>query len=342
METKKETVKSNITNDAIKAIVATYDTELLVKEIIDIGHGVANPVYIIKTSSIDIVLRVLNPVAGDGKPVKEELVYRLMKENGIPAPIILKTDISKTLIPYNYVLSKKLDGQALVEQYPHMSDVDKKCVVRELGRYLGIMHSITFDSFGDVKELDGKIVVGESHELLDIPENLDARPKKSWKLMHREILKSRFFYFKNTEFEHLIEPISNYFRDNEHLIDYDITPRLLHLDLNRGNIFVKGNKVTGILDVEESLIGHNEYDLMRTELHFDNQGLRTAFFEEYEKHVKLDEGYEQRRPFYSLSRRLVAIRSLVLWKDSFTKEAYEKLKSESLQHIKKVLDTGLM
>jgi fructosamine-3-kinase len=157
--------------------------------------------------------------------------------------------------------------------------------------------------------------------------------------MHDEIIKSRLEFFKNTEFEYLIKDIITYFEKYSFLINYKVKPRLLHLDLNRGNILVKDNVITGIIDVEESLIGHNEYDLMRTEIHFENEELRTIFFKEYEKYVKLDEGYEKRRPFYSLSRSLVAIRTLILWKDSFSEEDYNREKKRVLELVDKILTT---
>ena len=33
----------------------------------------------------------------------------------------------------------------------------------------------------------------------------------------------------------------------------------------RGNIVYENGKITGILDAEEAMIGHNEYELMRIE-----------------------------------------------------------------------------
>ncbi len=33
------------------------------------------------------------------------------------------------------------------------------------------------------------------------------------------------------------------------------------MDLHRGNVLVVNGRVTGVLDVEEAIVGHNEYDL---------------------------------------------------------------------------------
>ena len=322
-----------ITNAEIQKIISKYDKTCKIKKTTSIEEGVANPVFIIETQKSDLVLRIINPLTGDWKPIKEELVYQIFKNNKIPCPRILKTDISKKLIPYDYVISKRLKGNALKKS--------NLKIVKELGKYLGKIHSITFNKFGDVSKRGKNFMVGPAHELSSVSKRIKSGPFTSWKEMHREIITSRLYYFKGSEFEDLIEPIKKYFKKNEHLLDYKITPRLFDLDLNRNNIFEKDNKITGILDVEESLIGHNEYDLMRTELHFKGKPkLRKAFFEEYTKYVRLDKGYEERRPFYSLSRALVGVRCLILWRSKYTRKAYIKERNWVRAHIEKILQNN--
>jgi aminoglycoside phosphotransferase (APT) family kinase protein len=331
--------KINISDKKIGKVLEKYDKSLKVKNIISIKEGVANPVFIIKTQKQEIVLRILNPITGDWKALKEERVYELFTKNKIPCPTILKTDITKELIPFDYVLSKKLKGHALDKGYAN-KPVNLK-MARELGKNLGKIHSITFNKFGDISKKGNKFIVGPAHELSEVSKKINPGPFKSWKKMHGEIIKSRLFYFKGTEFEDLINPIKKYFKQNESLLDYKITPRLLHLDFHRNNIFVKNDKITGILDVEESLVGHNEYDLMRSEIHFKGHSrLRKEFFKAYEPFVKLDPGYQERRAFYSLSRSLVGVRCLVLWGSRHSKKEYLKEKNWIRSHITKILKTN--
>lgn len=331
-----------ISRKKIDEIIQNYNNTYKIKNIIAIKEGVANPVFIIETQKSDLVLRIFNPLTGDWKPIKEELVYALFKENKIPCPVVLKTDISKKLIPYNYVISKRLKGEALDKNYSNLQLNSKIKLVKELGKYLGKIHSLKFDKFGDLAHNGKKCIVGPAHELSDVSKKIKAGPFLSWNELHKEIIKSRLYYLKGSEFEHLIEPVKKYFEKQEYLLNYKITPRLLHLYLNRNNIFVKDDKITWILDVEESLIGHNEYDLMRTELHFQgNKILRDAFFSKYTKYVTLDKDYEKRRPFYSLSRSLVGVRCLVLWKSKYSKREYENQKNWINNHIKKILETNM-
>lgn len=67
------------------------------------------------------------------------------------------------------------------------------------------------------------------------------------------------------------------------------------MDLHPGNVLLNDGQVSAILDVEEAIAGHNEYDLMRTELaNFRGRSpaFACAFMLAYGAHVSLDERYE--------------------------------------------------
>jgi aminoglycoside phosphotransferase (APT) family kinase protein len=166
--------------------------------------------------------------------------------------------------------------------------------------------------------------------------DISTGPFRTWLEMHNEILKSRFYYMYNTVFEDLIDTVDAYFKDHSHLIDYPITPRLLHVDLHKGNVLINKGRVVGILDVEESVVGHNEYDLMRTELsNFRNKPpeLESAFFAEYKKHADVDEGYELRKNFYELSRALAWIKSLILYENDYSGSNVEQNKIQAKNYV---------
>lgn len=303
-----------------------------ITKIEDVPHGVQNPVFIARVEQgSDLVVRIFNPVSGDWKPRKEEVVYRLLKDNGISVPTILKTDITKSLIPFNYVISNRLDGSVMSDIYDSLTQEEKVVLYKEFGQIVGRIHSITFDRFGDVEERDDKVVVGPAHEITDVSDTLNSGPFGIWKDMHDEIVKARLHYFKGSAFEDLITTIEKYFQENIHLIDYDVVARLLHMDLHRGNIFINRNHINGIIDVEGAMVGHNEYDLMRIELaHFqdkDGEMLRKAFLEGYTPVVPLDKGYEARRPLYKLSRTLVQANCLILLGEKYSSKLEEDIAS---------------
>ncbi len=283
------------------------------------GSGLTGSVFILETSQGGLILKVSHDPACDWKFRKERIVYGLLREQGLPAPHVLVTDLSRGLAPFAYSLSEHLPGLTLSQAYESMSAAERLDTYRQLGDLLGRMHSLTFDRFGDVMEWDGVVTVGPAWELVGEADGGDVGPFTIWREMHQEIVRGRLAFLSRTEFLDLTTPIGRWFGDHEGLLDHPIVPRLLHMDLHMSNVLVSEGRITGVLDVEEAIIGHNEYDLMRTELaHFGDgeEALREAFFSGYAAHVTLDAGYEGRRPFYELSRSLVGLQCLVRYGDT--------------------------
>ncbi len=280
-------------------------------------------VFVLETVQGSFILKASQDPADDWKPVKERIIYGLLLSQSVPAPNVLAADFSRRLVPFAYTLSECLPGVTLTSAYPSLHDAEKHGIYRQLGDLLGRMHALTFDRFGDVAEREGKVAAGPALELAEEAEGQRIGPFLTWREMHREIVRGRLAFLSRTEFYNLTEPMGAWFDKHDSLLDYPITPRLLHVDLHRSNILVAGGKITGVIDVEESVIGHNEYDLMRTELaHFGDgeDALREPFFEGYNAHVILDAGYERRRPFYEMSRMLVGLRCLAVFGSSGPEE----------------------
>ncbi len=282
-------------------------------------NGLSGSVFVLETDQGNFILKVSYDPAEDWKPTKERIVYGLLRSQGVPAPKVLVADCSRRLASFAYTLSECLPGVTLSQAYSELSDTERTDIYIQLGDLLGRMHSLTFSEFGDAAERDGKVIAGSAQELTEEAESRDIGPFSAWREMHREIVRGRLAFLSRTVFRNLAEPIGAWFDSHDGLLDYNITPRLLHMDLHRSNILVASSRITGIVDVEEAVIGHNEYDLMRLELAHFNDGedaLREAFFEAYQTYVTLDVAYDGRRPFYEMSRMLVGLRCLVVFGSS--------------------------
>ena len=157
--------------------------------------------------------------------------------------------------------------------------------------------------------------------------------------MHKEIIDYRLSIFKDSYFEDLIGSISLWFKKNRHLIDYDIVPRLLHIDLNQKNIFLKNNQISGIIDFDGAFIGHNEEELMRTEgANFSNDiKSKEAFFKGYTEIIKLDDNYEKRRIYYYFARLLVHIDCLIEYGNNYVTNV-EKEQEIIRKKVQNILD----
>ncbi|CAF1071088.1 unnamed protein product [Rotaria sp. Silwood1] len=281
----------------IKQIFSDYDNSLQIQTISRPLNGYSNSVYFItfnNNSNMELVLKFTQP--GDNTEVLFYQTLNHYASDYYPIPQILKYDP----IVHNYYISSKLPGFPLSQVLDSMTHGQQLEVYRELGILVGQLHS---------KHIYEKCGY------------LQGQQYSSWKHMFSDIIQKQIILFKETIFEELGNRICKYLIDNLHLIDYDIVPRLLHMDLHCGNILVSNTKITGILDAEDALIGHNEYELMRIEkAHFEennNNDNREQFMSSYMHNVKLDDGYEERRRMYSLSRELVAMKCLLDYGDKY-------------------------
>jgi aminoglycoside phosphotransferase (APT) family kinase protein len=283
------------------------------------SDGIVNQIHFLQTSQGEIVLRTFDTAAAQWKLHKERVLYSYMRSLGIPAPEVLMVDDCLKIVPFIYSLSERIKGESYARLFDQLSSEENSALYSQLGDYIGRLHATPFDQFGEIDQRDKGLVITPLHNLYD---NSLAGPFTTWIDTHSWIVGSYLRLMENTEFSDLIPVAEHYFDSNKGLIDYAVTPRLLHLDLHRGNILVHNGKIVAILDIEESIVGHNEYDLMRTELaNFRNQPViyEQAFMDAYKGHIPLDKGYEERKAFYDASRTLVWIKSLILYGQKYSK-----------------------
>jgi len=324
-------------HDDIQRILSQFDDRVLVSAN-QPQSGLSGSVYVLKTSREDLILKIYSDDTTTWKPEKERVVFGMLAHLGIPVPEILLIDCLRTLVPQAYSISRRLPGTTISAAWDGLSAAQQVAIYAELGDILGRMHALTFEQYGDLCEIDGHIQVGPARELSDETGPFFG-PFATWLEMHSAIVDRHLRFLGRTMFADLVDPIRRWFDDHSNLIDYPITPRLLHMDLHCGNVLVEDGHISGILDVEESLVGHNEYDLMRTELaHFGDgyEELREAFFQGYCRHVTLDTGYEDRKPFCELSRMLIGLRCIVTYGSNYG-DGTEQEANEARRQVARIM-----
>ena len=308
----------------VKAVFDSLNIE--VKRIVRI-KTLANYLVRVETKKGNYFLKIYDNKKQGKIGYKLSHLYPLLLKKKIPVPKVLKFDDSLKIIKHPYLITKEIEGEMLCKSIKKMTGNEIVTFYYELGKTIGRIHSITFDKFGET--LDGKTVGAFSE--------IGKGPFSNWKDMHKEIINHRLSYFKGTYFEDMTGLIRKWFKQNNYLIDYNIVPRLLHIDLNQKNIFIKNNKISGIIDFDDAFIGHNEEELMRIEgANFSNEAIRDSFFKGYTKLIKLDENYEARRKYYYLSRLLVHTACLILFGESYVgnvRKEREIVKKEILRVI---------
>lgn len=272
-----------------------------------------NSVYRVESSNNIFFLKIYENEEERKIGLKLSKLYPLLQQFNVPVPEVIEFNDTLSVIIFPYLIISEVEGELLCEKIDSMNEKDKIALYYNFGQTLAKIHQITFKKFGD------------SLDWINVGSYIEANnkgPFNSWREMHKEIIEFRLSYFSDSNFEDLIEPIRKYFNNNSYLIDYEITPRLLHIDLNKKNIFVKDNKISGIIDFDGAFIGHNEEELMRVEgANFaTNSQIKEAFFKGYEELINLDFDYEKRRTFYYLSRLLVHIDCIIKFGTNYVKD----------------------
>jgi len=294
-------------NDEIRAIFKSLD--ISINNITKV-KTLANFLVRVETNQGNYFLKIYTNKIEAKTGYKLAHLYPILLENNIPVPKVIKYDDGLKIIKHPYLIMTEIEGQMLCDLIDAMNRDDKNYFYYDFGKLIAKFHLITFDKFGET--FDGKTIEG-------CIEANNKGPFNNWKDMHEEIIRYRLNIFKKSDFEDLIEPIFSWFEKNSNLIDYDVVPRLLHIDLNQKNVFVKNNKISGIIDFDASFVGHNEEELMRTEgANFSNdEELKQSFFKGYTEIIELDSGYEQRRKYYYFSRLLVHTGCIIQYGESY-------------------------
>jgi len=99
----------------------------------------------------DTVLKVYSQASSQQSAQKEtRLLQMLPSETGVPVPRVLHFDDTCDLIPYPWALITRLPGQPLSEVIDTLDDWELEAIGYEMGRYLGHIHQIPLDEFGEL------------------------------------------------------------------------------------------------------------------------------------------------------------------------------------------------
>jgi fructosamine-3-kinase len=306
-------------------IIKKYDPHLEILSSSKITSGNINLMYEIETNIEKIILRIIPNENEAYKIDKETYVYSIIgKYTDLPVPKILFVDKSKKTIPFSYYLMSKLPGKML--RFARLTREERLNLYEKLGAELAKIHQITFKKSGWIY----KNKISKS-------KNCYSKPLKDWKSVFLDSyngIKEKLNKTKNKNygkidkfsFINLFPEIEKILKENIKLVDIHIKPVLIHNDFTLRNILatkINNNwKITGIIDVEFSRTGHNEFELAcldhflydkKNILRYSDFGM--AFLKGYKRKIKLSNEFERRKYLYLL----ISFLSLVEF------EGFEKL-----------------
>lgn len=271
-----------ISKDIVKKIVRKHLTDSEIASINPYSQGNINKMLEIKLkeSNKSLLLRIFNE---PWKARKEVFVYNYIRSHtDIPVPEVYAYDDSKKLLPNAYALMSKIDGIALHKNYRKYGN---KKIFEKAGEVLAKLHSIKFRRYGWIMDKGIKPSFGKWLNFF----NYDLKIKLARACNVREV--------------HKLSPgIINFIDDNISFLDVRSKPCLVHKDYHCSHIITDRNNVTGIIDVEWALAGHNETDFMKMELWAfkDMKETRTSFFKGYKKWGIISKEYNERKKLYEL------------------------------------------
>ena len=103
--------------------------------------------------------------------------------------------------------------------------------------------------------------------------------------------------------KNMLYRIIDYFNENKELLNINNEPCLLHKDYHFSHIFVRENKISGIIDMEWAIAGHNELDLVKSEwFMFDRfPEIEEHFLRGYKRYGNISKKFDRRRDIYKLA-----------------------------------------
>ncbi len=274
-------------NSVAKVINKSFPNSKIIK-INKLKKGMVNKNYeiLINNPNKRLILRIYPNE--EWKAKKEEFLYSLIsRKTNVPVPKIYLTDTSKKILPNAFILYSKIEGENLDVYYKRTGN---KKIIEKAGELLAKIHSIKFLSYGWIM---GKSVEPKFSRWLDfLSYDMDEKLNKISKI--KKLPKD------------LLYKIIDYYNKNKELVDVDKEPCLLHKDYHFSHIFVKKDKISGIIDMEWATAGHNEIDLAKSSWFMFEKfpEIKKYFFKGYKRYGTISKKFEKREEVYRLILRI--------------------------------------
>jgi aminoglycoside phosphotransferase (APT) family kinase protein len=213
-----------------------------------------------------LILKVY-PEALHWKMRKEVRVASLLEGRlSVPTPRFLLADDSRTLIDLAVALMTRLEGQDVLRLEPELDRSQVLAIYGRMGRALREIHDVAMEAFGYIGP--GGIVA-------------PSATNRAYMLAQFGRKLGGFAAFGGNP--ELAKRLRDQVERSSHLLDGCRQPRLCHYDFHTGNVLAIGDRLTGIVDLENAIAGDPLMDLAKTIAYSvrDDDGKRAALLEGY-------------------------------------------------------------
>lgn len=280
-------------NSDLEAIVKNlYGTKALLTRSEALGGGLFNTTYYLETESPEskLVLRIA--------PVRQELlfdfekkmmsaepyIYRLMNENKVPCPRVVKHDNSRAIISREYLITEYVEG-ALTLDSPLIPEEAKPSLWFDVGQLTSKLHHIKANQFGWINP-DGSV-----------------RGSENW----AEIILAYVNEIVERSYEHsvydeaTIRQIDHLFSSHKSLFEINQKPSFVHNDIWGPNVLVTQKEgrwsVESIIDADRAMFADPESEFLLWDPH-------SSAVRGYGKELDMTKEGILRRHFYMLKHFL--------------------------------------
>lgn len=281
--------------DVIQKMVSKAFDSLNAIEVKELTEGYFNVAYLIKLSDRrECILKIAPPnntlVMTSENNIMFSEVDSMNLVNGIgnvPIANILYYDNSHDLCDSDYFFMEKLEGNSFNFIAKELSEDEKERINYQLGTYNVALNNITGLKFG---------YYGQPEKQGD-----------NWYEVFRSMIRdcshdaSALDIDIQVDFNHIFELLEQ----DKKFFQEVTTPRLVHWDLWAGNVFVKDNEITGLIDFERCMwadelleVGFRTYGYNKSFLDgygiqelTNNQKIRAMWYDIYLFLIVSMEGY---------------------------------------------------
>lgn len=229
--------------EKIREMAARAFANTQIVSLTELDEGYFNAAYSVTLSNgqkaiLKIAPRPGSPIMTYEKNIMWSEVQSLRliaDQTEIPVAKVLFYDDSHSVCDADYFFMSKLEGESLNSVAQKMNETDKQITNRTLGEYNAKINDITGPKFGYFGQ----------------PEKQGAEWRSVFPSMVHDALNDARDL--SIDIGVAYDEVENLLVDYGDCFEEVNTPRLVHWDLWDGNVFVKGSRITGLIDFERCL-----------------------------------------------------------------------------------------
>jgi aminoglycoside phosphotransferase (APT) family kinase protein len=277
----KSTTKFRLSETQIaKLVEMNFKDEGKLSSIHELKGGMFNAAYLIqRTGGLEsLVLKVSSPPETELLSYEHHLMqtevevyHKISAETSIPAPKVICSDFSRSLIPSDYFFMSALKGQSMHSLRRKLNQTQKENIKSKLGDYFAQLHQIKGNYFG---------------YFTDKPE----LQFPTWKEAFRHMLKTILADGERLKVKLPYERIERIVSKQEYLLEAVTSPSLVSFDLWPGNIMLVQNgsdyEIEAIIDFERSFWGDPYADFPPAFILFKDVREEQGFWKSYTRRLK--------------------------------------------------------